>query len=117
MKIIFIKEVKMPRGDRTGPRGFGPGTGRGLGYCNGYDSPGYVKSFGGRMGLGFGRGMGRGFGRGYGFGPSVDYGYGAPQTYNYSPDQEKEYLKNQVSEMEKTIESLKKRMEEIGKKK
>lgn len=25
----------MPRGDGTGPRGFGPMTGRGLGYCQG----------------------------------------------------------------------------------
>lgn len=24
----------MPRFDRTGPRGLGPRTGRGLGYCN-----------------------------------------------------------------------------------
>ncbi len=30
----------MPRGDRTGPRGQGPRTGRGLGYCEGYDGPG-----------------------------------------------------------------------------
>lgn len=108
----------MPRGDRTGPRGFGPGTGRRMGYCYGYDSPGYLRGSGGGMGgPGFGRGMGRGFGGGYGFGPPVDYGYGAPQTYNYSPDQEKEYLKSQVSEMEKTIENLKKRMSEIDKKK
>jgi len=26
----------MPSGDRTGPAGQGPRTGRGLGYCNGY---------------------------------------------------------------------------------
>lgn len=26
----------MPRGDRTGPEGRGPKTGRGLGSCNGY---------------------------------------------------------------------------------
>ena len=31
----------MPRGDRTGPTGRGPRTGRGLGYCTGNDSPGY----------------------------------------------------------------------------
>ncbi|MCF7946089.1 MAG: DUF5320 domain-containing protein, partial [Spirochaetia bacterium] len=27
----------MPRGDRTGPDGMGPRTGRALGYCSGYD--------------------------------------------------------------------------------
>jgi hypothetical protein len=29
----------MPGGDRTGPLGTGPRTGRGLGYCGSYDSP------------------------------------------------------------------------------
>ncbi len=43
----------MPWFDRTGPRGFGPMTGRGLGPCG--------------RGFGFGRGLGLGrfFGRGY----------------------------------------------------
>ena len=30
----------MPRGDRTGPAGMGPMTGRGAGYCAGYPMPG-----------------------------------------------------------------------------
>ena len=30
----------MPRGDGTGPAGFGPLTGRGAGYCAGYPVPG-----------------------------------------------------------------------------
>ncbi len=53
----------MPYGNRTGPFGEGPMTGRGLGHCSGYDSPGYVK---GNFGCRFGRGLrrGRGFGRG-----------------------------------------------------
>lgn len=46
----------MPRGDGTGPRGLGPMTGRGAGFCTGYRAPGYM-NFGGR-GLGFGRGRG-----------------------------------------------------------
>lgn len=32
----------MPFGDRTGPRGQGPMSGRSAGYCAGYDVPGYV---------------------------------------------------------------------------
>lgn len=62
----------MPWGDRTGPAGLGPRTGRGLGYCNGYNQPGYVTS------PGFGRGYGRGFGFGrgaWGWGRG-GYGYG-----------------------------------------
>ena len=41
----------MPGFDRTGPLGYGPQTGRGLGPCG--------------RGLGFRRGFGRGFGRAY----------------------------------------------------
>ncbi|HKM30839.1 MAG: DUF5320 domain-containing protein [Bacteroidales bacterium] len=49
----------MPRGDKTGPMGQGPMTGRRTGFCTGYDTPGCTKNFGP------GRGMGRvmGFGR------------------------------------------------------
>ncbi len=34
----------MPRGDRRGPAGAGPMTGRGLGHCAGYPHPGYAVS-------------------------------------------------------------------------
>ena len=50
----------MPQGDKTGPQGQGPMTGRAMGYCAGFNTPGF-------MNAGFGRGMGRGFGRGRGF--------------------------------------------------
>ena len=50
----------MPGGDRTGPMGMGPMTGRGAGYCAGSVVPGFVNSmFGG--GFGRGRGGGRGW--------------------------------------------------------
>jgi len=55
----------MPGGDRTGPRGAGPMTGRRAGLCAGYDVPGYLNT---DFGFGFGYGRGRGFGRGYGMG-------------------------------------------------
>jgi hypothetical protein len=55
----------MPRGDKTGPMGAGPMTGRGAGYCAGYAVPGYMNPTGGygRRGRGRGRGWGRGFRR------------------------------------------------------
>lgn len=72
----------MPGGDRTGPRGFGPMTGRGAGYCAGYSVPGYANPIPGRGGFGFGRGFGRGrgwFGRGFGRGwRNRFYGAGFP---------------------------------------
>ena len=49
----------MPRGDKTGPAGMGPMTGRAAGYCAGNQVPGFVSSA-------FGRGYwGRGGGRGW----------------------------------------------------
>ena len=32
----------MPRGNGTGPDGYGPITGRAAGYCDGYEAPGYM---------------------------------------------------------------------------
>ena len=41
----------MPWGNGTGPSGEGPMSGRGMGYCAGFDAPGYVS---GRFGRGRG---------------------------------------------------------------
>ena len=48
----------MPRGDGTGPMGYGPMTGRGVGFCTGFVAPRFANR-------GFGRGLGlrRIFGR------------------------------------------------------
>lgn len=54
----------MPRGDRTGPLGQGPMTGRGMGYCRGTGVAGFLTS---RFGVGAGRGGGWGGGRGRGW--------------------------------------------------
>ena len=58
-----MEVIKMPHGDRTGPMGQGPRTGRGAGICNRYDVPGYANRgdqypYGGRryMSAGGGRG-------------------------------------------------------------
>jgi hypothetical protein len=62
------KEVsRMPFGDGTGPRGLGPMTGRGAGYCAGFGMPGFYNPMPGGYG-GYGFGLGRGWGRGRGFG-------------------------------------------------
>ena len=60
----------MPRGDRTGPWGEGPMTGRRAGYCAGNDAPGYMNpgQGGGFGGYGMGRGRrGGSFGGGRGY--------------------------------------------------
>lgn len=52
----------MPRGDGTGPRGFGPMTGRAAGFCTGFGFPGHINpGAGGGYYADRGRGGGRGF--------------------------------------------------------
>ncbi len=76
----------MPAGDRTGPLGKGSRTGRGLGYCEGNDHPGYEKAPGQRRGPG--RGWGRGRGRGRGQGPGRCYGRGYGRRQGRSSDED-----------------------------
>ena len=59
----------MPRGDKTGPNGEGPMTGRQQGYCSGNDSPGYAVG----QGKGFCKGFRKGFGNGRRFGRNSEY--------------------------------------------
>ncbi len=110
----------MPRGDRTGPWGGGPRTGRNLGYCTGFSSPGYMKGMG--MGWGRGRGYGRGgwnrWGRGRNNGPFHFplYASDEKQTWPFTPTPEKEseYLKELVSNMKEEIKMLEKRITELS---
>ncbi len=120
----------MPGGDRTGPAGLGPRTGRALGYCAGYSSPGYTRGGGWGGGWGRGRGFGRGFGRGYGRG--WGWGYRDPYYVPYAPapvytpaqpistsdnlnmlKQEKEYLESEMKGMQSAIEDISRRITEL----
>ncbi|AHC15658.1 DUF5320 domain-containing protein [Salinispira pacifica] len=46
-------------GNRRGPENAGPGTGRGLGLCSGYEQPGCMNEEKERLGLGRRAGYGR----------------------------------------------------------
>lgn len=120
----------MPWGDRTGPMGRGPMTGRGAGYCAGYNMPGYTNPIGGR-GYGRGRGFGRGFGRGYGRGQGQGRRFGYYPDYDYpdpyypgpmpvyqepAPEEEKVYLENLAKGLEKELGDIKARIKELAKK-
>ena len=113
----------MPRGDQTGPMGMGSMTGRAAGFCAGYDAPGFVNPYGGRMGGAFGWGRGRGYGMGRGlrwgahgghFPPGAP-AYGAvpygPAPYN--PDQEIEILQNQAKLLGDHLEQIQKRISDL----
>ena len=118
----------MPGGDRTGPTGAGPRTGRGAGYCAGYNMPGYANPVGGRgarRGGGFGYGIGFG-GGGYGRGwrhryfatgvpgrfldPGQPYGFGAPR---YNPAGEKSFLTEQAEYFKAALEDINKRLDKL----
>lgn len=111
----------MPRGDRTGPSGYGPRTGRSLGYCAGYGMPGFMA---GRGGFGFNRGFGRGFGRGNMGrmagpipGPGYNYGGMNPDFMDApSPENEREWLANQAETIKEELKSIEKRLKELEKK-
>lgn len=90
----------MPGFDGTGPRGQGPLTGGGFGYC----APGRGPR---GFGRGFGRGMGRGFGRGYGrgFGP----GWRRMAYFeNLAYDDEQTLLEEDIKFLENEIQYLQK---------
>ena len=128
----------MPGGDRTGPMGMGPMTGRGAGYCAGYGAPGYVNPVPGRgFGLGWGRswrgGGGRGCRRGFyatgqpgwlrfGYGPawgspmySAPYAPYAPYAPEVTKEQEMEALRGQAEFFKQALDDISKRLEEFEK--
>jgi hypothetical protein len=116
--MLNLKKDTMPAGDRTGPMGQGPGTGRAFGYCYGYDSPGFVKGPGRGMGRGFvfGRGMGRGrgFGRGWGFGvPYHGYMPHSPYGASLSREEEISFLKSEAEALKRSQRDIEKRLSEL----
>ncbi|HHW12946.1 MAG TPA: DUF5320 domain-containing protein [Firmicutes bacterium] len=102
----------MPKGDGTGPLGIGPMTGRGLGFCAGFGTSGYVNP-------GFGAGFGRGCGRGWGFrriyGSMAAPGLGPAGFPVFgSEEAEKEYLNRQAKVLENQLEQVKKRLQKFS---
>jgi hypothetical protein len=113
IKNNFSKEVFMPRGDGTGPTGMGPMTGRGAGYCAGYNVPGFMNSLPGRgMGMGWGRGRGRGFGMGWhrGWMPPAPLPYYATAP---KAGDELEILKGQEKYLSETLKGINQRISEL----
>ena len=106
----------MPGGDRTGPMGMGPMTGRGAGYCAGY--PDVIPG----RGLGLGRGLrrGRGYmGSGSGFRRFQGDAYIGARYYQgfnpegVTPEQEADALKRQAKFMQDEIIAINKRVNEL----
>lgn len=108
----------MPRGDRTGPLGQGPMTGRGGGFCAGYPMPGYMNACG--RGFFRGGGRGRGFRRWFfttGLPGWMRFGSAVPgEAPVYSREDEMRMLRNQSEYLSKALEDINTRLSEIEKK-
>ncbi len=99
----------MPFGDKTGPRGEGPRTGRRMGYCYGFPYPGYLNP----RGRGFGRGFGRGWGRSWQYPP-----FFRPDAPYYPPEpptvkEEKEMLSEELKALREEMKAIGERLKEL----
>jgi len=90
----------MPGGDRTGPLGKGPMTGRQLGYGAGYDTPGFMKGRGPGLRMGF-------FGRGPRWGYiDRDNQPDAGRSYTDHYVAKLEALKSQVEQLKASLDTI-----------
>jgi hypothetical protein len=96
----------MPGLDQTGPMGYGPRTGRGMGPC------GRGMAYRGRFPRGYGAGFGGGFGRGRCF--FWNYPVYPVEPVPLSKEAEKELLGAELKRLEAEKADIQRRLEEIG---
>jgi hypothetical protein len=112
----------MPRGDATGPMGFGPMTGRGAGPCGAYGLAGYANPFVGQRPAGrfFGGGRGRGYRHwfhltglpGWARAANAPFWGVTPPAYS-GVEQEKQVLRTQAEHLRATLKDLEDRLNEL----
>jgi len=103
----------MAGGDRTGPMGAGPGTGRRAGYCDKCGAPRYL-----HRGGGSGRGVGGGFGWRHWFHATGLPGWlrgvrGAAAASGVGPMDERTILKQQADALQAELERIRTRLDEL----
>lgn len=98
----------MPRGDGTGPMGYGRMTGRGAGYCGGFATPGYANP------VGFGRGRRlRRMHQGAAFTGYAYFGHPAYTEPLMDAYDEREILSRQAKVLEQQLQQVKKRLSKL----
>ena len=89
----------MPRGDRTGPLGEGPMTGRRMGYCAGEDQPGFMfTNYGFRRRRSQSTGFGKGYRRSWGGSP-----FPISENYDSSNFTQLNALRNEVADLKQKL--------------
>jgi len=89
----------MPRYNGTGPLGFGPGTGWGLGPCG--------------AGMGWRRGFSRGLGGGFGWKRFGNYPLDSSYQTPITRKKEAEILKEETEVLEEELNAIKTRLNEL----
>jgi len=98
----------MPRGDGTGPNGQGSMTGRGMGFCAGFNAPGFMNG-------GFGRGRGLGRGRGFAWRARAMQVMPIQQVQPtvITEKQEKQFLEQELNALKEEMKEVENRLKEI----
>lgn len=105
----------MPRGDRTGPDGMGPMTGRRAGFCAGYSVPGNMNPATFGCGYGRGRNFRRGGGR-VGFRGSYYFEDPVLQDMPEAGFDEAKALKSQSEYLQEQLDKVNKRLKGLDEK-
>lgn len=98
----------MPQGDRRGPNGNGPKSGRGLGFCIGNETAGYMTAERGGRGSGFGNrgGLGNQHRR-------RDFGVGRSAQEEFLGVKEKTLIENEINIIKDQLTVLEERLQEL----
>ena len=103
-----LEVTNMPFGNRKGPWGLGPMTGRAAGYCSGNDAPGYLNTIGGRLFRRRAQGGGRG--QGFRFGRQSNLPEGEemanPFTTPATREEQLATLKGRAGQIQRALESI-----------
>ena len=107
----------MPMGNGTGPSGMGPRTGRGAGFCNGYNMPGSYNRGGRGCGNGFGRfnARGRGFGHGFGYAAGLQNSPADAAGYYNQPVDTDAKLRAEAEYLEERLRAVNEQLDKMNK--
>ncbi|MBA7627670.1 hypothetical protein ES703_35137 [subsurface metagenome] len=105
----------MPGFDGTGPRGMGPMTGGGRGFCSPWGIGAAPRRYGVPPGIGYGYPYYSAAGAPYpAYGAPTAAPGVAPFAPQITPEQELDYLKNQAQAMRGQLDQIEARMRELG---